>query len=125
MKDRPPSSYGALYVPPHQRLRSASTIATASATTGSKPINVTTHSDVEKQGPFSIAKVNSNGNSDTVKSFPYLPPHQYQKQQQKENSGLEEAAKLVSDREFEFSAQPSVCLFVDAIVYPSSVGTFV
>lgn len=110
MKDRPPSAYGGLYVPPHQRLRSANTAATASATTDSKHIKVTTHSDAEKRGSFSSARVTSNGNSDAAKSYPYLPTHHYQKQveQQKENSRREEVAEQVSDREVVFSAQP-VC----------------
>ncbi|KAL8463432.1 hypothetical protein ACS0TY_034184 [Phlomoides rotata] len=108
MKDRPPSSYGARYVPPHHRLRSV--ITTASATTGSKHANVTTGSDSEKRSIFTSPKVNSNGNGNTVKSYPYLPPHYYQKQSQqhKEILGHDAVAKQVADPEFEFSAQPGI-----------------
>ncbi|KAH6771511.1 RNA helicase family protein [Perilla frutescens var. hirtella] len=96
MKDRPPSSHGALYVPPHHRLRPASTATAASSTsTDSKHLNVTTHSDSDKRGSFSSAK-----------SYPYLPPNKYQKQLQQENSGREEVPEQVSDREVVFSAQP-------------------
>lgn len=108
MKDRPPSAYSGLYVPPHHRPRSGNTAATASAATDSKPMNVTTHSDAEKRVSFSSARVTSNGNSDAAKSYPYLPPHHYQKQiqQQQENSGRVKVAEQVSDREVVFTAQP-------------------
>lgn len=78
-----------------------------------------THIDSEKQGSFSSAKVSSNGSTDAAKSYPYLPPHQYQKQfqQHMENSGREEAAEKVADREIIFSAQP-VCFLEGSVAYP-------
>ncbi|PIN04974.1 ATP-dependent RNA helicase A [Handroanthus impetiginosus] len=94
MKDWPPSSHGALYVPPHHRLRSVMT--TASAATS-----------VDQRSSLTSSKVSSNGGSNTVNSYPYLPPHQYQKQfqQKKENSWHDEVAEQGSDRAFQFSAQ--------------------
>lgn len=75
---------------------------------------MTTSIDSEKRGIFTSPNVNinnGNGNGNTVKSYPYLPPHHYQKQsqQQMKISGHGEVAKQVADPEFEFSAQP-VCL---------------
>ncbi|KAK6134232.1 hypothetical protein DH2020_032037 [Rehmannia glutinosa] len=103
MKDRSPSSYGALYVPPHHRVRPVITAASANT-----DINVTTCSDADKQSSFSSPAVDSNCNSDTLNSYPYLPPHHYQKQlqPQKENLRHDMVAKQGSDRGFEFSAQP-------------------
>ncbi|XP_047940847.1 DExH-box ATP-dependent RNA helicase DExH5, mitochondrial isoform X1 [Salvia hispanica] len=107
MKDRPPSAYGGIYVPPHHRFPSSNTAATASAPNDSKPMNVTTQCDAEKRESFNSVRVTSNGNSEAAKSYPYLPPHHYQKQvqQQKEKSGREEVAQQVSDRPVVFSAQ--------------------
>ncbi|KAK6157628.1 hypothetical protein DH2020_011876 [Rehmannia glutinosa] len=102
MKDRSPSSYGALYVPPHHRVRPVITAASANT-----DINVTACSDADKQSSFSSPAVDSNCNSDTL-IYPYLPPHHYQKQlqPQKENLRHDMVAKQGSDRGFEFSAQP-------------------
>ncbi|KAG6412970.1 hypothetical protein SASPL_125665 [Salvia splendens] len=107
MKDRPPSAYGGIYVPPHHRFPSSNTVATASASNDSKSMNVTTQCDAEKRESFNSVRVTSNGNSEAAKSYPYLPPHHYQKQvqQQKEKSGREEVAQQVSDRPVVFSAQ--------------------
>ncbi|KAL0463523.1 UNVERIFIED_CONTAM: DExH-box ATP-dependent RNA helicase DExH5, mitochondrial [Sesamum latifolium] len=104
MKDRPPSPYGALYVPPHHRLRSV--ITAASTTTDSKPANVATYSDADERRSFSISKVNNDASSNNVSSYPYLPPHLYRKQlqQQREISRHDEGAE--QDSGFEFSAQP-------------------
>ncbi|KAK6134271.1 hypothetical protein DH2020_031985 [Rehmannia glutinosa] len=104
MKDRSPSSYGALYVPPHHRVRPVITAASANT-----DINVTTCSDADKQSSFSSPAVDSNCNSNTLNSYPYLPPHHYQKQlqPQKENLRHDMVAKQGSDRGFEFSAQPN------------------
>ncbi|KAL0430195.1 UNVERIFIED_CONTAM: DExH-box ATP-dependent RNA helicase DExH5, mitochondrial [Sesamum radiatum] len=104
MKDRPPYPYGALYVPPHHRLRSV--ITAASTTTDSKPANVATYSDADERRSFSTSKVNNDASSNNVSSYPYLPPHLYRKQlqQQREISRHDEVAE--QDSGFEFSAQP-------------------
>ncbi|KAK4430264.1 DExH-box ATP-dependent RNA helicase DExH5, mitochondrial [Sesamum alatum] len=104
MKDRPPSPYGALYVPPHHRLRSV--ITAASTTTDSNPTNVATYSDADERSSFTSPKVNNDASSNNVSSYPYLPPHLYRKQlqQQREISRHDEVAE--QDSGFEFSAQP-------------------
>ncbi|KAL6539019.1 hypothetical protein OROMI_025345 [Orobanche minor] len=103
MKERPPSSYGALYVPPHHRLRSVIVAASAG-----RESNVTTPSDADKRSSFTSMQVDSNCSSKTIDSYPYSPPHHYQQQiqQQKEKSWHDEVAEQASDRGFEFSAQP-------------------
>lgn len=76
---------------------------------------MTISSDSEKRVILTSPNVNSNnGNGNTVKSYPYLPPNHYQKQsqQQKEILGHDEVAEQVADLEFEFSAQP-VCLCME------------
>ncbi|KAG8366677.1 hypothetical protein BUALT_Bualt17G0104400 [Buddleja alternifolia] len=99
MKDRPPSSYGALYVPPHHRFRSAS--AAASAATDSKPTNRTICTDTNPK-----VSSTSTSNTDTVSSsYPFLPPDNYQ-QQHKKISRPDDVSERGSDRGFEFSAQP-------------------
>ncbi|KAK4409656.1 DExH-box ATP-dependent RNA helicase DExH5, mitochondrial [Sesamum angolense] len=82
MKDRPPSPYGALYVPPHHRLRSV--ITAASTTTDSKPTNVATYSDADERRSFASPKFNNDASSNNVSSYPYLPPHLYRKQLQQQ-----------------------------------------
>lgn len=109
MKDRAPYSYGAPYVPPHHRLRSV--ITTASATTDSKRTNVITHGDAENQSSFTCPEVSNNCKSDILNSYRHLPP--YQKQfQQKGILRRDEVAQQGSNPEFEFSAQP-VCSVLD------------
>lgn len=83
MKDRPPSSYGPLYVPPHHRRKGS---ANASATTNSSPSNTAASRGADNQSSLSKPKVDSYGNSNAVNSYPYLPPHHSlgQLQQQKE-----------------------------------------
>ncbi|KAL0424689.1 UNVERIFIED_CONTAM: DExH-box ATP-dependent RNA helicase DExH5, mitochondrial [Sesamum radiatum] len=104
MKDRPPSPYGALYVPPHHRLRSV--ITAASTTTDSKPTNVATYRDADERRSFASPKFNNDASSNNVSSYPYLPPHLYRKQlqQQREISRHDDVAE--QDSGFEFSAQP-------------------
>ncbi|KAL3654449.1 hypothetical protein CASFOL_004130 [Castilleja foliolosa] len=103
MKERPPSSYGASYVPPHHRLRAL--IKSAASNTGT---SVTTCSNVDNRSSFDTPKVASTCNRKTISSYPYLPPHHYQKQfqQQTGNTWHDEVANQGSDRGFEFSAQP-------------------
>ncbi|KAL7132403.1 hypothetical protein ABFS83_12G071400 [Erythranthe nasuta] len=96
MKDRPRTPYEGVYVPPHNRLRSV--ITTASAAIDSKHTNVTTLSEAENRSSFTTPTVNSNCKSNSVNSYAYLP-------QQKEISRPEEVAQQGFDPEFKFSAQ--------------------
>ncbi|GER44447.1 ATP-dependent RNA helicase [Striga asiatica] len=109
MKDRPPSSYGALYVPPHHRLRSVITSAANDS-------RVTTCSDVDKKTSFS---------SKTANPYPYLPPHEYQKQfqQHKLVTQHDEVAQQGSDCGFEFSAQPDASCSDNVVAWKWKLNT--
>ncbi|KAL6957771.1 RNA helicase [Sarracenia purpurea var. burkii] len=101
MKDRlpPPSSNGGVYVPPHQRLRSVIT-STASPNISSPAPVVDSKSATTHKNSFS---------NPGVKSYPYLPRHQYQQQQQKKISQLDSPDDLSeegSDRDIEPSSNP-------------------
>lgn len=106
MKDRPPSSYGAVYIPPHHRhrLRSVITVPSAGntvAAAASRPhLHLNSKPALEsKQSTFANSKENAST---------YLPPHhRYQEQQQelqKKNS-VDEASSEGSDREIELLVQ--------------------
>ncbi|KAF7132356.1 hypothetical protein RHSIM_Rhsim09G0102200 [Rhododendron simsii] len=113
MKDRPPpSSYGAVYVPPHQRLRSVITSASSSSNTSSSAPavdskTVTTNSNSNSN---SSSFSNPRGGSPNPSSYPYLPHQQFQQQQQqKRNSQLDSYPYLFeegSDRDVEPSYDP-------------------
>ncbi|CAH9139861.1 unnamed protein product [Cuscuta epithymum] len=76
MSDRTPSSYGAVYVPPHQRLRSV--IVAPSAPASSQPVahfnSTPTKPSVSNKTPLLKSKSHN--------PYPYLPSHQQLQQQQ-------------------------------------------
>lgn len=95
MKDRLPSSYGAVYVPPHHRLRSVISKTTTTATPASSPPRATNSKPAltnssNKQSSF----VNSRNNNT------YLPPHHFQ-QQLKKKSWTDDVSSEGSDRDIE------------------------
>lgn len=98
MKDRSPSSYGAVYIPPHHRLRSE-IAKTATATTASafppRAIN------------SKPALTNNNNQSSFVNSRNnniYLPPQHFQ--QVKKKSLADDVSSEGSDRDIELSVHP-------------------
>ncbi|PSR87768.1 DExH-box ATP-dependent RNA helicase [Actinidia chinensis var. chinensis] len=100
MKDRPPpSSYGAVYVPPHHRLRS---VITSSNLSSSAPL-------VDSK---TVATQNNSSSIPRGNPYPYLTRQQFQQQQQKKktkNSQLDSADDLSeegSDRDVEPSSNP-------------------
>lgn len=95
MKDRLPSSYGGVYVPPHHRLRSVISKTTTTATPASSPPRATNSKPAltnssNKQSSF----VNSRNNNT------YLPPHHFQ-QQLKKKSWTDDVSSEGSDRDIE------------------------
>lgn len=100
MKDRLPSSYGAVYVPPHHRLRSVISKTTTTATPASSPPRATNSKPAltnssNKQSSF----VNSRNNNT------YLPPHHFQ-QQLKKKSWTDDVSSEGSDRDIELPVHP-------------------
>ncbi|XP_059649653.1 DExH-box ATP-dependent RNA helicase DExH5, mitochondrial-like [Cornus florida] len=107
MKDRPPSSYGSVYVPPHHRLRSVIT-SSASPNLSSAPVDSKTVNNHN----------NKLGNPKVNNPYPYMSHHQYQyqhqqhqQQQQKKNSQFDSAvsddlSEEGSDREIEPFSHP-------------------
>lgn len=95
MKDRLPSSYGGVYVPPHHRLRSVISKTTTTATPAASPPRATNSKPAltnssNKQSSF----VNSRNNNT------YLPPHHFQ-QQLKKKSWTDDVSSEGSDRDIE------------------------
>lgn len=100
MKDRLPSSYGGVYVPPHHRLRSVISKTTTTATPASSPPRATNSKPAltnssNKQSSF----VNSRNNNT------YLPPHHFQ-QQLKKKSWTDDVSSEGSDRDIELPVHP-------------------
>lgn len=100
MKDRLPSSYGAVYVPPHHRLRSVISKTTTTATPAASPPRATNSKPAltnssNKQSSF----VNSRNNNT------YLPPHHFQ-QQLKKKSWTDDVSSEGSDRDIELPVHP-------------------
>ncbi|GFS32783.1 DEA(D/H)-box RNA helicase family protein [Actinidia rufa] len=95
MKDRPPlSSYGAVYVPPHHRLRS---VITSSNLSSSAPL-------VDSK---TVATQNNSSSIPRGNPYPYLTRQQFQQKQMK-NSQLDSADDLSeegSDRDVEAFVQ--------------------
>lgn len=100
MKDRPrPSSYGSVYIPPHQRLRSVITSAAAA------------HDNISPAPVDSKSANNQNSfvNPKAHNPYPYLHQQkQHQQQQQKKNnskynSAYDEVSEEGSDHEIEQS----------------------
>ncbi|PSR91115.1 DExH-box ATP-dependent RNA helicase [Actinidia chinensis var. chinensis] len=97
MKDRPlPSSCGAVYVPPHHRLRS---VITSSNLSSSAPL-VDSKTVLTQNNSSSIPRGNP---------YPYLTRQQFRQQQQMKNSQLDSADDLSeegSDRDAKPSSNP-------------------
>ncbi|KAL2546121.1 DEA(D/H)-box RNA helicase family protein [Forsythia ovata] len=119
MKDRPPPtlSRGALYVPPHHRLRSVITtpFATSSPTKDSVPTTLSTNNNTRNQSSFPHSVVNNrnDNNKNTNNPYPYLPPHQYKQQVQEKKSLHYKASEEVSDCEIVFLAHPGASTLDD------------
>ncbi|KAG5532313.1 hypothetical protein RHGRI_026818 [Rhododendron griersonianum] len=118
MKDRPPPpSYGAVYVPPHQRLRSVITSASSSSNTSSSAPAVDSKTVTTNSNSSSFS--NPRGGSPNPSSYPYLTHQQFQQQQQqKRNSQLDSYPYLFevgSDRDMEPSYDPgaSTCDYIE------------
>ncbi|MCD7466970.1 hypothetical protein HAX54_004088 [Datura stramonium] len=93
MKDRPLSSCGAVYVPPHQRLRSLITVPSAAS---------------PQPGGLRPTAIDQKPNPNTLKSYPYLPLHQCQQQIQQQPMQLQHQHKRSSQFD-EVSEEGSAC----------------
>lgn len=94
MKDRPPSSYGSVYVPPHHRLRSVITSP-----------NYTSAALVDsKLRENQSASLNPRSDSVTLPYFKTQQEDQFQKPNFQYSSAYD--SEEVSDREFESSSNP-------------------
>nr|XP_004300947.2 PREDICTED: ATP-dependent RNA helicase DHX36 isoform X2 [Fragaria vesca subsp. vesca] len=98
MKDRPPPSpYGAVYVPPHHRLRSVITSPNYTSAASIASMKKTT-------APASLSKARSNG---TRAYYQTLPQEQLRKPElQRDSDGAGGVSDDVSDRDYNMSSNP-------------------
>ncbi|XP_027097273.2 DExH-box ATP-dependent RNA helicase DExH5, mitochondrial [Coffea arabica] len=99
MKDRLPSSYGAVYVPPHHRLRSViSKTSTPTAPPASPPRAIHSKPALTNSDDKHSSFVNSRNNT-------YLPPHHFH-QQLKKKSSTDDVSSEGSDRDIDLPVHP-------------------
>ncbi|KAK6921676.1 Double-stranded RNA-binding domain [Dillenia turbinata] len=125
MKDRP-SSYGSVYVPPHQRLRSVITVPSSNTFSSTSSTTTVSSSDSaiesitkrEHKSPPRYDYVNPNPNPNpnprSNSSFPYLLQQQQQQQLQKNLQYGYVYHDHSEDGEFEPSSNPSEVLSYDS-----------
>lgn len=97
MKDRPPSSYGAVYVPPHHRLRSVIT----------SPNYTSAASIASKQTAAAAAALNRVRTNGTRTYYQTQQQEQLQKHKLQQNSAYDDGVSDDgSDRDFNMSSNP-------------------
>ncbi|KAL3510671.1 hypothetical protein ACH5RR_030072 [Cinchona calisaya] len=101
MKDRSPSSYGAVYVPPHHRLRSV--IAKTTTTAAASPPR-----DINPK-PALINSNNKQSSFVSSRNNAYLPPHHFHQLQKK--SSTDDVSSEGSDRDIDLSVHPGSSSF--------------
>ncbi|CAI9785408.1 unnamed protein product [Fraxinus pennsylvanica] len=119
MKDRPPPSpsRGALYVPPHHRIRSVITTPSANSSFAKDSVLTTlsTNNTTGSQSSLLHSEVNKSNDNNTNSNNPYmyLPHHQYKQQVQEKKSLHNKVSEEVSYCDIEFLTHPDASTLDD------------